>query len=153
MAAWLTNDASSARWRSVRWFWCLPSALLIGVALIQIWLVYAEALSPWSGGGFGMFSTTDAGMARHLHAFAIRPGIRRELRIPQTLEKMELRVLTLPTKSNLRALAYELAEVPTPDAGPLQSIAVQVWATRFDPDNLEPSGFIMRSLEVRIGEP
>jgi len=124
----------------------------MSIACIQLFLVYTEGLSPWWGGSFGMFSTTDAWGTRHIHAFAIRPGIRRELRIPRYLEKMVKRVLVFPTKSNLRDLAFELAEIPTPDPGPLKSIEIQVWATRFDPESLRPSSLIMRSLEVPIKE-
>ncbi len=90
-----------------RWFWYLPSAILMVVACAQLWLVHTADLSPWSGGGFGMFSTTDDGGNRHLHAFAIRPGIRRELHIPSSLRDRMRRVLILPTEANLRGLADE----------------------------------------------
>ena len=136
-----------------RWVWYLPSALLIGVACTQIWLTHTAALSPWLGGGFGMFSTTDVGRNRHLHAWAIRPGIRRELPIPGALRDLARRVLVLPTDANLRALASELSDLPTPDAGPLEAVAIQVWTTHFAPDSLQPSGAILRALEVPIGQP
>ncbi len=38
----------------------LPPLCLIGVALVQLGLASAASLSPWLGGGFGMFSTTDS---------------------------------------------------------------------------------------------
>ena len=88
---------------------------------------------------------------RHLHAYALRPGIRRELALPRALEKLVSRSLTLPSESNLHVLAAELVNVPTPDAGPLQAIEIQVWATQFAFDNLEPSGSLWRVVEVPIG--
>jgi hypothetical protein len=138
--------------KSARWLWYLPTILLIGVACHQIWLAHTANLSAWHGGGFGMFSTTDAAGRRHLHAFAIRPGIRRELNIPPALEERALRAAALPTDLRLGELGRDLAEVPTPDEGALEAIEIQVWTTRFDPSNLEPSGFLLRSFEVRFGE-
>ena len=57
-----------------RWLWFLPSALLILVAVNQVWLAYSEDLSPWKGGGFGMFASTDTSGARHLHPWSSGPG-------------------------------------------------------------------------------
>ena len=136
-----------------RWFWYLPSVLLIVVAAHQLWLVSSASLSPWWGGGFGMFATTDAWATRHLHIFAVRPGVRRELAIPQTLRKNIERVLVLPSEAQLQTLAIECADVPTPDEGPLEAIELQVWAARFDPDTLTPSSAPIRFLTVRLGEP
>jgi hypothetical protein len=134
-----------------RRFWYLPVTLLIAVACVQLWLSHTAGLSPWAGGGFGMFSSTDTRGNRHLHAFAIRPGIRRELDLPSSLNLHIERVLVFPTESALRSLAAELAHVPTPDAGPLAAIEIQVWTTRFDPHSLEPSSTFLRVIEVPFG--
>jgi len=40
----------------------LPSLLCIGIALTQRVLASTENLSPWLGGGFGMFSGIDSPM-------------------------------------------------------------------------------------------
>jgi len=97
-----------------------------------------------------MFATTDGWATRHLHVFAIRSGVRRELEIPLSLRKMVERVLTLPSDAQLQALARQFAEVPTPDEGPLEAIELQVWATQFDPDTLAPSSTPIRFLTVRM---
>lgn len=132
------------------WFWYLPSALLLIVAANQFRLVSTAALSPWWGGGFGMFATTDAWATRHLHVFAIRPGVRRELEIPPSLRKKVERVLTLPSDAQLQVFARQFADVPTPDEGPLEAIELQVWATQFDPDTLAPSSTPIRFLTARM---
>lgn len=98
-----------------------------------------------------MFSTTDAGAARHLHAFVMRPGIQREIRIPDAMKDWERRVVTLPSDSNLHAFALALADLPTPDYGPASAVRIQVWRTEFDPISLVPIGRILRSLEVSLG--
>ncbi len=128
----------------------LPCAILIGVALQQLVLSQATGLSAWSGGGFGMFSTTDAGGARHLHAFLIRPGVVREVQPPRSLEGLVRRSLAHPTDARLRALARELARIPTPDHGAVTGVRVQVWTPRFDPETLAPSGRILRALELGL---
>jgi hypothetical protein len=149
-AAGETRAGPGVRRSGARWLVLLPSALLLLVAGRQIALTRSDGLSPWSGGGFGMFSTTDAGATRHLHAFALRPGLRRELD-PARLDPDRLRrVLTLPSESNLRDVAEELASFPTPDHGPASGVAVQVWHTRFDPDTLAPDSRILAALELPL---
>jgi hypothetical protein len=100
-----------------------------------------------------MFSSTDTRGNRHLHAFALRPGIRRELDIPRSLAADLQHVLVFPTESNLRVFAAALSSVPTPDDGPLQAIELQVWATHFTPDNLQPSSELLRAVTIQMGEP
>ena len=128
----------------------LPSALLVLVASQQILLAHTSGLSAWSGGGFGMFASTDAGATRHLHAFVRRPGLRREVRPPRSLAEQVQRVLTLPTDAKLRALAAEIADLPTPDHGPPTAVELQVWHTRFDPKTLAPRSRILRAIEVPL---
>ena len=53
--------------------------------------VHAQDLTPWCGGGFGMFSTTDGRFARHLHVVAQSPGLRIELGIPAALDERVLK--------------------------------------------------------------
>ena len=128
----------------------VPIVMLIGVAGVQLALAHREALSPWSGGGFGMFSTLDHGSRRHLHAFIVRPGLRREVRPPPELRRTVSRAVTLPTESRLRSVAIALAETPTPDHGPPTAVQVQVWSTRFDPATLTPSSHILREFVLRL---
>ena len=134
----------------MRWLRYIPCLILVAVALHQLFLAHTAGLSPWSGGGFGMFSTTDAGATRHLHAFVLRPGILREIEPPRKLDELVRRALTLPSDSNLGALAAAIAEVPTPDYGPPTAVRVQVWATRFDARTLAPRSHILRALEVDL---
>jgi hypothetical protein len=132
----------------------LPIALFIIVALTQIALAHRAALSPWSGGGFGMFSTLDHGSRRHFHAFILRPGLRREVVPPPALADEIRRALTLPTDARLGALAGALAKTPTPDHGPATGVQIQVWHTRFDSETLTPIGHVLREfvLPLETGE-
>ena len=135
---------------STHWLAYLPSTLLVAVALSQLVLAHSAALSPWAGGGFGMFSSTDAGARRHLHVFAIRPGLEIEVPPPRALGKLARRARVLPSDANLRALALEISALPSPDPGAPTSVRVEVWRTRFDPETLIPSSHMLRSLEVSL---
>ena len=99
-----------------------------------------------------MFSTIDGWRNRYLQAFALRPGVRRELEIPPAVEEMTRRVRAFPSEANLRALASSLVDVSTPDVGPLEAIEIQVWSIAYDVVTLEPTGSLLRSLSVPINE-
>ena len=126
----------------------LPPILLVVVALAQIGLAHTVSLSPWFGGGFGMFSSQDAGSKRHLHVFALHAGVRRELELPAELRDEIARALTLPTPERLRALAERFGAQDDPDFGTALALELQVFGTRFDPVTLEPSGVLLRSIEA-----
>ena len=66
----------------------LPVTLLVIVALNQIHLAHTVHLSPWKGGGFGMFSSTDGGPNRHLRIFLRGLPSRHEVQVPQPLEDL-----------------------------------------------------------------
>ena len=57
------TDSESRRARLARW---LPAALCLGLAVTQIALTQLAGLSPWLGGGFGMFASLDSPMNRGL---------------------------------------------------------------------------------------
>ena len=134
----------------LRW---LPPALLLAVALNQIRLVRTADLTPWCGGGFGMFSTTDGRSARHLHAYALSPGLVTELGIPLELEPRAAAAVALPGEARLRALASERAPSAESEFEPPESIRIDVFATRWDPATLAPSGVLLRSIEVPLARP
>lgn len=133
-----------------RWLWRLPPLLLASVAAVQLALALGAGLSPWSGGGFGMFSTADAGGRRHLHALVLRPGMVREVDVPPELAVEALRVQTFPIHRLARDLARELAARPSPDHGPAQAVRLQVCRTRFAPQTLAPANELVRELELRL---
>ena len=142
----------TGRFSAGRWHWYLPVALLILVACNQIRLSQLDGLSPWSGGGFGMFSSTDTRGNRVIRAIAVRPGIRRELLIPADLNETVQRSITLPTEPRMRSLAYELARMPSVDEGNLQSIIIEVWTVQYDHLTLAPSASLFRAFKVQINE-
>ncbi len=116
-----------------------PAAILCLVATVQIALAQLGGLSPWLGGGFGMFATIDSRSERHLAALLETPGLRRPVRIPGELEDLALRTRVLPTEARLRhfgarLLAYEEERLGMPGG----RLTLQLWRTRRDPETLEP---------------
>ena len=124
-----------------RW---LPAALLVLVAANQFRLAHTEDISPWSGGGFGMFSSTDAPNNRHLHAFVQNEGIRREIAAPADMEVTVRRATTLPTRRRLEKLGEELAALESGGRIRWDEIELQVWALTYDPDTLLPGGRLVK---------
>jgi hypothetical protein len=133
-----------------RW---LPPALLLAVALNQLRLVVFHDLTPWCGGGFGMFSTTDGRGARFVRAVALGPGLRIELPVPPELEERAQAAAALPSPAALRALARELAPHASSEFEEPERIRVEVFTTRFEGEELSPSPVLLRALEVPARAP
>jgi hypothetical protein len=118
----------------------------------QLWLAQHGRLSPWSGGGFGMFSTTDSPAHRHLHAFVANESVMREVRLPEAWQERVLRVTTLPSRERVAALASDIAALESGGAVRWDQVTVQVWAVDYDPVTLVLSGRLLRSERVDIDD-
>jgi hypothetical protein len=73
-----------------------PFILLLLVAVNQFRLVKQRELTPWKGGGFGMFSTTDARNARALRIFAQVEGRMIEVMPMGKLDSLVSEFISLP---------------------------------------------------------
>jgi hypothetical protein len=136
--------------RALRW---LPPALLVTVALHQLVLAFRAGLTPWCGGGFGMFSTTDGRLTRHLHVYALGPGLRQELEIPAELDERVRGALALPEDARLHALARDFAPYADSDFESPESIRLEIYATHWDEQTLAPRGVLLRAVEVPFAGP
>jgi hypothetical protein len=106
----------------------LPSGLLVALACTQIGLSCGAQLSPWKGGGFGMFATNDHGSFRSVRVYALRGSEERPVEIPSERLRLEIRARELPTEAALRRLARALAgEAPGAEA-----LRAEVWLTELD---------------------
>ena len=83
--------------------------LLLTIASIQFFSAHAFELTPWKGGGFGMFSTVDALDTRFLKIFLITPSGALPADVPESLERDKTRIQSLPTPSRIEALAEAMA--------------------------------------------
>ena len=124
----------------------LPVVLLVLIAVNQLILANFFNLSPWLGGGYGMFSTTDVGSNRHLHIYANSEGIKKELIYPRDLKDLALRTKSFPTDRNLNSLARTISQIE--DDNSIRSIEVLVWKSQFIPKTLHPSSKMLKSVKL-----
>jgi hypothetical protein len=123
----------------------IAPALLLALGLAQIagWLVFD--LSPWKGGGFGMFSSNDHGAFRQVQVFErIETGERR-VALPSELDRLRRHVREVPREANLRRLGVALRRA-VPELGPLR---IEVVRIEFAPMDLEPRRAPLAQLELR----
>ena len=119
--------------------------LLLALALAQIAGHACYHLSPWKGGGFGMFSSNDHGGFRSLRVFELGASGERRVPLPEALERWQRHVLELPRQANLERLASEL-RAATPGLGTLR---VEVWRTQFSSADLTPERVLVAGAVCR----
>lgn len=128
----------------------LPCVCLILVACVQIALARAQALSPWLGGGFGMFASTDHGSARRLLAYRLYDGLREPLELagtaPRELEKLQ----SFPTPGRLERFAQRLARLPEGVHGTPRAVRIEIWRIAYARDTLQPALELVRAHELAL---
>lgn len=130
-----------------RWLPILPALLLAAVALHQLHAVRTYDLTPWKGGGFGMFASTDVGPARRLEVSLLRGASSVRVQVPEALREQAGAVRRLPTPERLEALGRAVGAALPDSAGVYRAIRVEFWRIHFD-DALEPTWSLARSVEV-----
>jgi hypothetical protein len=129
-----------AGWRAL-----VAPGLLAALALAQIagWL--ACGLSPWKGGGFGMFATNDHGAFRSVRVVELAAAGERSVALPEELDRLRRHVREVPREANLLRFAAAL-RAREPGLGPLR---VEVWRTEFAEDDLAPRRVLVARAELR----
>jgi hypothetical protein len=124
--------------------------LLVAVACSQVVLAHTASLSPWLGGGFGMFATIDSRGERQLAILAESPGLLHELDVPPELEEEAERVRAMPTVARLEALARTIATAEADRIPGLHTIRLQLWRTRREPGSLAYDETLAEEVRVEI---
>ncbi len=91
-------------------------------------------LTPWLGGGFGMFATLDTTGNRVISAHLLEPDFRREIEIPESLNDAAERARAFPTRWRLEDLAGRLAADPRYNRDPVEAVVLTVWQIRPEPE-------------------
>lgn len=123
----------------------LPAALLIVVAVIQIVLAKTADLSPWKGGGFGMFATIDGSASRQARIFVEAPNRSEQLDIARSQEILAGQASLFPSDSNLRNLAIAVAEREQRYGRPVTTVRIEIWRAEFN-EHLEATDRNLRTL-------
>ena len=132
------------------WRAMVPVALLLAVAGVQLALVYTADLSPWKGGGFGMFSTTDDSGRRHVRIFVTAPDRSEEVAIAPSLEDAADRAAVLPTDRQLTQLARRVVEREIRHERQVAVVRIEAWRITYAPLTLAASPHLIRSFEYRV---
>ena len=132
-------------WRPI-----VPVALLLAVAAVQVTLVYTAELSPWKGGGFGMFSTTDDSGRRHVRIFVSAKDRSEEITIAPSLEDVADRAAVLPTDYQLTRLARRVVAREARYQRPIDVVRIDTWRIVYTPLTLTATSQLIRSFEYRV---
>jgi hypothetical protein len=126
-----------------------PAALVLA-ALHQIHLARTELLSPWKGGGFGMFATTDRSGTRDVRAYAVGERGETRLAIPDELAELRVRARDLPSRANLAELAARILALEHRAEAP-RAVRVEVGLTELDLERHAPRRRVLRESLARSG--
>jgi hypothetical protein len=111
-----------------------PVVVLLAVAAAQLVLVRAAGLTPWKGGGFGMFAAVDGGAVRSVRIVVEGPDRSEVLDVPPSLELDADRAAALPIAGLLARLADAVAARAVRRGEHLSRVIVEVWTARLSPD-------------------
>jgi len=99
-------NRKQARLRALVWG---SPILLCAIACLQIFLAMTKSLSPWKGGGFGMFSTVDSPDARFLRIYLVNGSEETAVLLPDNLKTLGRELQTIPSTALASDLAQRLA--------------------------------------------
>src|SRR5262245_14001946 len=117
----------------------IPISLLILVACLQIYLARTADLTPWKGGGFGMFSTTDGNANRYLRIYVSGPQRSEELQMKASWDDLATRAEMYPQNSQLEKLAKAILKDQQKKKLPVDLVRIEVWRIEYDQQQLKPT--------------
>jgi hypothetical protein len=134
------------------WRVWLPAILLVVIAMVQVMLAKTANLSPWKGGGFGMFSTTDGTAFRYIRIFVEAPDRSEELEISPSQEDAAARAELFPSDALLNKLAKAVAGREKRYGRSVTTIRLEVWRTEFSPGSLDATDRRLRTFTFNVDQ-
>lgn len=128
----------------------LPATLLVVVALTQIALWRAVDMTPWKGGGFGMFATLDHGAFRGVQVVVEAPDRSETLDIPPSLDEIAARVATCPSDWLLRQLAEGVVARERRYERTVSRVMITPWRVDFAPATLTANERPLRTFHYAV---
>jgi len=132
-----------------QWSAAIPALLLVIVAASQIVLTQVALLSPWKGGGFGMFATLDGRPFRYARLFVRAPGRSEELTVPPSLEDLAASAEILPGTAQLDRLARAVVAREHRRGRGADHVRIDIWRVEFAAGSLIPREHLLRQHEYR----
>ena len=128
----------------------LPVGLLVVVAGTQVTLARHASLTPWKGGGFGMFSTTDDAARRQVRVFVSAPERSEEIAIAPSLEDAARRAAALPADRELKRLAEGVVARERRYGRPVEAVRIEAWRIDYAPGTLAATLRLLRDYAYRV---
>lgn len=128
-----------------------PSLLLCLIAATQMVLAPTTNLSPWKGGGFGMFASVDGTPFRWVRLYVYAAERSEEIALPASLEDSAQRVAVWPHRRALERLARAVAAREQRRGRPVERVRVEVWRADVSP-TLDVSGRLVSDLTINASE-
>ena len=128
----------------------VPVILLIAIATSQIALARAFDLTPWKGGGFGMFATLDHAAFRRVDIVVDAPGRSEALEIPPSLQVDVARAASFPAPWLLTKLAEGVAARERRNGRAVARVTLTVWRTAFDRVTLHAADQPLRTFVYNV---
>lgn len=148
----MTDPHAAESTRRVNWRAVLPVSLLIVVAGIQVMLATTAGLTPWKGGGFGMFSTTDDGGRRYVRIFVSAPERSEEMAVPPSLSDAAKRAASLPGETQLARLAQGVIQRERRYGRAVDAVRIETWRIEYARDTLAATSHLIREYVYRVDE-
>ena len=137
------------RWRQLAPL--IPTILLLATAATQMALARTSALSPWKGGGFGMFASIDGSPFRWARIYVLASERSEELVIPPSLEDQAHRAITWPRRDALEAFARAVLSREQRHERPVESVRIEIWKADVSP-SLDVSETLLRQVTVSVDD-
>ena len=133
----------------------LPVVVLIVVAVVQVILTRTADLSPWKGGGFGMFATTDGVAFRPVRLFVDAPGRSEQLTVAPSLQAAADRASLMPSRRLLTQLAASVAARERRHGRSVATVRIEISRVDFTGDPLVASERPLRTFvyDARSADP
>jgi hypothetical protein len=129
----------------------LPTVLLLAVASTQMILARRADLSPWKGGGFGMFASVDGLPFRWVRLYVSAPERSEEIQLPLSIEDQAHRVVTWPHQQAMRGLARSVIAREQRYQRPVDTVRVEIWRAEIS-RSLDVSETLFRQMTVAANE-
>ena len=132
------------------WRTTVPVGLLLAVAGAQVTLATTAGLSPWKGGGFGMFSTTDDTGRRRVRIFVSASERSEEIAVSPSLEDAAVRAAVLPGHAELSRLAQLVVARERRNDRPVEAVRLEAWRIDYAPGTLAATPRLLREYVYRV---
>ena len=147
----MTNQPADPK-PCLEWRALLPVSLLVVIAGVQVTLATTAGLTPWKGGGFGMFSTTDDGGRRYVRIFVSAAERSEEITVPPSLDDAARRAAALPGDTHLARLARGVVDRERRHQRPVEVVRIETWRIEYARETLAATPRRTREYVYRVDE-